>query len=205
MPAIDNQAKIEQFNEFFSIEYEFSVNITKIFNTQHIPSYEQFIEQMPLPFKMATDVSTLDQAALRPIQGLSNVASQLVEFLNYQAQKIDLLVGYILSQQDEEQHRYQGLKFGGGGIIFSSTTPFEIANLLEMKIFLLHANCAIYCLGEVISVKQVGDNFHHQVIFHYLRAADREILVRTSLHEQSKQLQNLAKKRHEESSGETPV
>jgi len=36
------------------------------------------------------------------------------------------------------------------------------------------------------------------VIFHFIREDDREVLVRTSLHEQSKQLQTLAKQRNQE-------
>ena len=187
-----NHTKLEQFKEFFSINYEFSVNINKI-NAQNIPSFETFVEQIPMPFKMATEVSTIDQAALRPIQGLSGVASQLVDFLNYQSQKIELLVGYILSQQDEEKHRFSGHKFGGGGIVFSSNEPFNLNEFLEMKIFLLNSNCAVFCLGEVIQIEAKEGRFDHQVIFHYLRAKDREILVRASLHEQSKQLKNLSK------------
>jgi len=201
MSAATHQDKLDKFNEFFSIEYPFHVNICQIYQS-NIPTYEQFLSQIPMPFKMATEVMTIDQAALRPIQGLSGVASQLAEFLNYQSQKIELLVTYILSQQDEEQHRYCANKFGGGGIVFSSVKPFELGSILEMKLFLLEANCAVYCLGEIISTEQLDNNFHHQVIFHYIREEDREILVRNSLHEQSKQLQSLAKKRHIETSGE---
>jgi len=199
MSTTNNQIKLQQFNEFFSINYPFSVNICQVYQG-NLPTYEQFVGQIPMPFKMASEITTIDQAALRPIQGLSGVASQLTDFLNYQSQKIDLLVTYILSQQDDIQHRYCGNRFGGGGIVFSSTTPFTIGNYLEMKVFLLDANCAVYCLGEIIHIEEQEDDFHHQVIFHYIREEDREILVRTSLHEQSKQLQNLAKKRHIEAS-----
>ncbi|PCI63524.1 MAG: PilZ domain-containing protein [Gammaproteobacteria bacterium] len=198
MSSINNENKLEQFNEFFSIDYQFSVNISGV--VKNIPSFEQFIDTIPVPFKMATEVSTIDQAALRPLQNLSGVATQLVDFLNFQSQKIELLVGYILSQQDEPQHRFTGTKFGGGGIMFKSPTAFALNDILEMKVFLLHANCAVFCLGEVINIDQNDDEFTHQVIFHYIRAEDREILVRMSLHEQSKQLQNLAKKRHIEAS-----
>ena len=36
---------------------------------------------------------------------------------------------------------------------------------------------------------------HHKVIFHFIREEDQETLVRHSLHQQSKQLQELAQKR----------
>lgn len=197
----ENNETIEQqltkYHEFFSIEHTFSINILPI-EANKGTSYEQFVANMPTPFKMASDMSSIDQAALRPLKALSGVASQLVDFLNHQSTKIDLLIGYILSQQDEEKHRYEGLKFGGGGLLFTAQKAFELAQLLEMKIFLLNENYAVYCYGEVIEVKQEQDAYLHKVIFHFIREDDREMLVRTSLHEQSKQLQALAKQRNQE-------
>ncbi|MEW6992853.1 PilZ domain-containing protein [Colwelliaceae bacterium MEBiC 14330] len=197
MAALSLEQKLAQFHEFFAIEHEFSVNIKKL-NQADTTDFEQFMTNMPMPFKLATDMSSIDQSALRTLQGLGNHANQLVSFLNQQAQKIDLLIGYILSQQDEKTNRYQGKSFGGGGIEFSALTPFSIGQLLELKIFLLDNNCAVYCYGEVIATEVNAKIFNHKVIFHFIREEDRETLVRTSLHEQSKQLQKLAKLRNKE-------
>ena len=198
MPTTNDQNKLAQFNEFFIIDKKFNVNIRKI--THELQSFEQFIDQMPQPFKLASDVNVIDQSALRSIKSLSSVAKQLTDFLNFQSQKITLLTYYILSQQDDKQYRYQGIKFGGGGIVFMAKTAFTLNELLELKIFLLDDNCAVYCCGEVIAVNEATYDeerlFEHQVIFHFIREEDRELLVKASLHEQSKQLQNLAKKRH---------
>ncbi len=198
MPTTNDQNKLAQFNEFFIIDKKFNVNIRKI--THELQSFEQFIDQMPQPFKLASDVNVIDQSALRSIKSLSSVAKQLTEFLNFQSQKITLLTNYILSQQDDKQYRYQGIKFGGGGIVFMAKTAFTLNELLELKVFLLDDNCAVYCCGEVIAVNETTYDeeklFEHQIIFHFIREEDRELLVKASLHEQSKQLQNLAKKRH---------
>jgi hypothetical protein len=167
-------------------------------NEEDSLNYEDFISSMPMPFKLATEMSTIDQSALRALQGLGNGAAQLVGFLNQQSQKIDLLIGYILSQQDEVQHRYQGVKFGGGGIKVKAPTAFDLGQLLELKVFLLENNCALYCYGEVIAVESTNDYFIHKITFHFIREEDRETLVRASLHEQSKQLQKLAKLRNQE-------
>lgn len=191
------EQKLIKYNEFFSIEHEFSINILPV-QTHQVTSYEQFITDMPTPFKMASDMANIDQAALRPLQALSGVANQLVDFLKHQSKKIDLLIGYILSQQDDEKHRYQGLKFGGGGLLFTANKAFESAQLLEMKIFLHNENHAVYCYGEVIDIEQVQNDYLHKVTFHFIREEDREVLVRTSLHEQSKQLQALAQQRNKE-------
>ena len=198
MSPLTLDQKLAQYDEFFAIEHEFSVNIMAIDNVENI-DFDSFISNMPMPFKLATDMNTVDQSALRSLQGLGNSASQLVSFLNQQSKKIDLLIGYILSQQDEVQHRYQGIKFGGGGIKFMTPKAFTIGQLLELKIFLLESHCAIYCYGEVIEVESESEQFTHKVIFHFIREEDRETLVRSSLHEQSKQLQKLAKLRNQES------
>jgi len=192
------EQKLEKYHEFFSIEHNFSINILPLELTK-VASFEQFLADMPTPFKMASDMKSIDQSALRPLQALSGVAGQLVEFLNHQSEKIDLLISYILSQQDDEEHRYQGIKFGGGGLLFTANKAFKLAQLLEMKIFLLNQNCAVYCYGEVIEIQQDDDFYLHKVIFYFIREDDREILVRNSLHAQSKQLQVLAQQRNQDS------
>lgn len=195
MSSLTLEQKLAQYDEFFSIEHDFSVNITPIENPDI--SFDEFIANIPMPFKLATDMNTIDQSALRSLQNLGSGASQLVNFLNQQSQKIDLLIGYILSQQDEEQNRYKGAMFGGGGIQFNSKQAFEIGQLLILKIFLLENHCAVYCYGEVIAVRSVeNDTMSYKLTFHFIREEDREILVRASLHEQAKQLQKLAKKRN---------
>jgi len=198
-----NENKSAKFDEFFSINYPFNVNAT-IIETITSPSYQDFMNTMPMPFKMATEINTLDQAALRPLQTLGSVAGQLVDYLHHQAQKIDLLVSYILSEQDNEQQRYQGTHFGGGGVIFTSNAHFSIGQFIELKIFLLDDNCAIYCCGEIIEANPTNDTLtSYKVIYHHIREEDREILVRCSLHQQSKQLQILAQQRNDESAKET--
>jgi len=190
------QQKIQQFNEFFSIKKDFSINI-KVLPKDATPlSYEAFLAAMPLPFKMATDISSIDHSALRALQGLSQVASQLVDFLNLQSQKIDMLVSYILSQQQDQTTHYDGIEFGGGGIIFTSAQTMTCDTFIELKIFILSANCALFCIGEIIEIEHTEQGYQHKVIFHHIREEDREILVRTSLHEQAKQLQALAKQRN---------
>ncbi|KGJ92928.1 PilZ domain-containing protein [Colwellia psychrerythraea] len=197
MSPLSLEQKLAQYDEFFAIEHDFSVNIMAIDNTEDC-NFDNFVSNMPMPFKLATDMNSIDQSALRSLQGLGNSASQLVGFLNQQSKKIDLLIGYILSQQDELQHRYQGVKFGGGGIKFIAPKAFNAGQLLELKIFLLESHCAIYCYGEVIEVESANETFTHKVTFHFIREEDRETLVRNSLHEQSKQLQKLAKLRNQE-------
>lgn len=197
------ETKLALYHEFFAIDHEFSVNIQLLDNTEEV-SFEEFMARMPMPFKLATEVSSIDQSALQSFKSISSNSSALVNLFNQQSQKIDLLIGYILSQQDEVQSRFKGINFGGGGIKFVSPEPLDIGQLLELKIFILNNNCALYCYGEVIAIENTDPTAKtehvHKVIFHYIREEDRETLVRASLHEQSKQLQKLAKLRNQEKS-----
>jgi hypothetical protein len=198
MTTADNTEKLAQFDEFFSINYPFNINASVI-ELAHLPTYEQFLTNMPTPFKVASEINTLDQSALRPLQTVAGVASQLMEFLNHQAQKMDLLVGYILSQQDDPSARFQAVKFGGGGLIFKAKdhATFNSGDFLELKLFFPDDNSALYCIGEIVTCETVDGESQHKVIFHHIRAEDQEALVRLSLHQQSKQLQALAQQRNQ--------
>jgi hypothetical protein len=198
MTTADNQTKLAQFDEFFSINYAFNINASVI-EIAPLPSYEQFIANMPAPFKIASEIHTLDQSALRPLQAVAGVANKLMEYLNYQTQKMDLLVGYILHQQDNPSIRFQAVKFGGGGIIFNTgnSTLFSTGVFIELKLFFTDENSAVYCIGEVVSNELIDEQQQCKVIFHHIREEDQETLVRHSLHQQSKQLQMLAQQRNQ--------
>jgi hypothetical protein len=198
MSSLSLEEKLTQYQEFFAIEYQFSVNI-KVIESDKGEKFDLFLQDMPAPFKLATDMGDIDQTALRSIQNLGTSAAQLVSFLTQQSQKIDLLIGYILSQQDAEKFRYKGSKFGGGGINFIAKNAFNVGQLVELKIFLPSSHCAIYSYGEIIEITDHDHQFTHKVIFHFIREKDRELLVRNSLQEQAKQLQKLAKLRNESS------
>ncbi|KXJ49908.1 MAG: hypothetical protein AXW17_10960 [Colwellia sp. Phe_37] len=198
MATAENQTKLAQFDEFFSINYSFNIN-AKVIELAQLPDYQKFLADIPAPFKIASEINTLDQSALRPLQTVAGVAGQLMEYLNHQAQKMDLLVGYILAQEDNINARFTARKFGGGGIIFTSddTKQFNLGDFLELKLFFPDENTALYCIGEIINTDLSEQQTHYKVIFHHIREEDREALVRNSLHQQSKQLQALAQQRNE--------
>lgn len=195
----DQAEKLAQFNEFFTIDFEFDVNIEK--NLEANANLEHLVVNIPLPFRLASENSVLEQKALRPIQNLSNSAGQLVEYLQHQANKIDLLINYILSQHNNDENKFKGTKFGGGGVIFMANDTFNVGEKIIIKIFLLEENCAVYCYGEIIDKQPINssEQTQYKAIYEYIREEDREALVRTSLHLQSKQLQQLAQQRNQAS------
>ena len=195
-----NNTKLAQYDEFFSIDYAFSINVSPLTSSQ-IVNYDDFIQQMPVSFKMASDIEKLNQGSIKSTNSSSELSLQVINLLNLQSQKIDLLMNFILCQQDDINFRHQATAFGGGGLSFMSETAFALEQFLAVKIFMPHIHCAIFCYGQVIDVAPSNNNetsgYVHKVVFHYIRESDRESLVRYSLKEQSKQLQSLSKKRNE--------
>ncbi|WP_199611728.1 PilZ domain-containing protein [Flocculibacter collagenilyticus] len=178
------EEKIEQLHEYFMIEHVTNVNIIPLAMHEAMPHYDDFIVEMPDPFKLATEISTLETSALRPLRHLGDHAEELAEFLRAQSRKIDLIMSHILTMQDEPEHRHATLAYGGGGLRFTSELNLQLGQKLLLKLFLSQEAAAIYCYGEIVKIE---DNAY-SAVFSLIREEDREIVVKASLHEQSKQL-----------------
>jgi hypothetical protein len=202
MTHAKNDDKLSQYNEFFSIAYKFNINITPL-TTEQVTNFDDFTQSMPMPFQMASDIELLSQNSVKKTGATSDLPSEVIYLLNLQSKKVDLLMDYLLSQQDDSKCRYKANSFGGGGLSFESDEAFPLNQFLEVKIFMLQRHCAIFCYAEVIEVSpcqgKTGKHVH-KVVFHFIRESDRESLVRYSLKEQSKQLQSLANERNNQNS-----
>ena len=143
---------------------------------------------------MAGELATIETKALRPLRQLGDHASELAEYLNQQSKKIDLMMSYILHQQDEASCRYTSIEFGGAGLAIKSSDEMEIGVLFELKIFVEEEATAIFCYGEVIQCEEFEDGYRIAFIYASIREEDQESLVRASLHLQTRQLKKRTKK-----------
>ncbi|MBU2978959.1 PilZ domain-containing protein [Alteromonas sp. C1M14] len=190
----DKQA---QFDEFFMIAHDLPINIVPLDGSTPVPDSHELENAMPYAFRIAGEMASIEAQALRPLRHLGEQAAALTEYLNHQARKIDLMMSYILQQQDDEQRRFKSVKFGGGGVVVESPTPFEIGTNAELKLFLSEEAAAVYCFGEVITCQQEEDSYHIAFIFRSIREQDQELLVRASLHVQTQQLRKRAQNKQE--------
>ena len=189
------EQKQQQFEEFFSIAHQTECNFVPFDNPLQGQSSEQFEHAMPYPFKVASELSSLDAQALRPLRNLSEHATQLVDYLELQARKIDLIMAMILRQQDNPAHHYCGIKFGGGGVIIRSDKPMDVGIHGELKVFIKEEAAAIYSFAEVINCQREQDEYLITLIFDQIHERDQELLVRASLHMQTQQLKARAAER----------
>ncbi|GAA0349397.1 hypothetical protein GCM10009092_12240 [Bowmanella denitrificans] len=198
MELLSLEQKRQQFDEFFRIKHAIKVNMRPLEPAFELPDTHQLTEHMPYAFRIASEMSALEVAALRPLRNLSEHAADLVAFLNHQSRKIDLMMSYILHEQMTQDEQFVSHAFGGGGLILCSNEPMELEVRCELRLFLEEEAAAVFCFGEVIACENVGDQYHISLFFNRLREEDQELLVRASLHLQTQQLRKRAQKRSEE-------
>lgn len=182
--------------EYFSIQHNLSVNIEAVTLEQVPESTDALENEMPIPFKMANDVAEIDSNALRSIRNLGEQAEALADFLQMQNTKINLIMGYVLAQQDNAESRFNTTSFGAGALTFLAPDEFANNQAVRVKIFLPSESTAIYCYGTItirdIAASEVSPQdsslIEYTVGYNCIRDIDREILIRSTLRIQQQQL-----------------
>ncbi|GAB2993455.1 PilZ domain-containing protein [Psychrosphaera aestuarii] len=196
-----NETDLEQFTEYFQMSHSIDININVGDVLANTPNDADFEADIPLPYKLASDLKGVEQTMLRPLRQLGDVIEPLADYLKAQSRKIDLMMHYILQAEDESDQRHSTLSFGGGGFVFCSKERYAETHFLICKLFFNDEATAIYCLGRIIATKSNADgSYEYTVLFHRIRDEDREIVVRASLHQQSKQLLKKTQQRQNEKS-----
>lgn len=182
------EQKQENFASYFLISHATKVNVEPVDSEFASQSLAEFEASMPYAFRIASELSEIESQSLKPLRSLGEKLEDLVSYLQHQARKIDLMMSYILLQQDEPSLRKTAVKFGGGGVVIEEGNEKEVGSFAKIKIFLEAEAAAIYCLGEVIDVIQKDDLYHISYVYTHIREQDQELLVRASLHLQTSQL-----------------
>ena len=179
-------------NEYFLVNYSLSINIEKLNDNENIPNAEEFENKIPAPFRMASEITAIDSQALQPLKLNNDTTQALWGFLQAQNQKINTLLSYVLSQQDDEKFRYQSTAFSAGHCIFDcNDNNFSVGQNILLKIFIPEESAAVFCYATVTAIKENQVELTYQQI----REVDRELLIRATLHIQSKQLKLRAARR----------
>lgn len=180
-------------DEYFSVHAHLKINVEPIDNTDVIPSQVDFKHSIPLSFRIANQCGHLDLSIEREVQVLSNEQGHaLAKYLHNQNEKINLLLGFILSEQDNPAFRYQTQTFGASGLTFIAKRAFEKNTAVRLKVFLDAPLSAIYCYGRVYGCKEKNGRFAVGITYTRLLDEDRDILIRAALQLQQKQLRQRA-------------
>ena len=178
-----------QFDGYFQVEDSNQVNLLAVTSEQVPNSIAELEASIPPLFKLANEINELDHNALRPLRNLGDLANELAAFLQAQSRKIDLIMSHILATEQPDEDNTYCDSYGGGGIKFTCGIKHSIGTHFKTKLFLHHEASAIFCFTQVISVEKLSqDKYQHCLAFYQIRDTDQELVVRASLHAQTRQL-----------------
>ena len=186
--------------QFFSVTHATPVNVIPMPGDFHLPTLEALEAELPEPFRIASSITSIDMVTSRLMRNQNESMHDLVEIVNQQSRKIDMIMGYVLSVQDHPEHRFHTLRFGAGQLTYlhprqgHGEVP-HLHQIVRLKIFLREEASAIYCYGQVKQLEPSEHGTHVMLDYVRIREDDRELLVRASLHIQSKQLKLRAQDR----------
>lgn len=186
--------------QFFSVTHATPVNVIPMPADFRLPTLEALEAELPEPFRIASAITSIDLVSSRLLRSQNESMHDLVEIINQQSRKIDMIMGYVLAAQDHPEHRFHTLRFGAGQLTYLNPHQGHgeapaLHQIVRLKIFLREEASAVYCYGEVVQ-RDAGEHGTHVVLDYVrIREDDRELLVRASLHVQSKQLKLRAQER----------
>ena len=181
---------------YFSIDYRAQVNLCPLADGETVPNVDTLEAQIPAPFKLISEVTRIDTNNARMLRNLDEHASDLVEIINLQSRKIDLVLSYVLAGEDSPHERHHTLTLGGGGFTFISPTFWENDSTLRFKLFLPELSVAVFGYGQIkAAADSEAEPNHYRCDFTAIREQDRDALIRASLQLQAKQLKARAERR----------
>ena len=186
--------------QFFSVVHSLPINVEPLPEGFELPSLAEMEQELPEPFRIAGAITHIDLSAARQLRNMGEEFGLLVDVINQQSSKINMLLGYLLSQLDDPATRRHTLSIGGSQLSFIAHTGLHLYQLLRLKLFLQDEASAIYCYGQITALEPVPDGQRVEVSYVRIRPADQELLVRASLHIQSRQLKQRAELRAQQHS-----
>lgn len=181
--------KLTEFEQYFQIDESIRVNLFAVEPAQVPATLAELEADIPALFKLANEVSELEQSSLRPLRNLGDTAQELASFLQAQSRKIDLIMSHILASEQPEDNAMYCDSYGGGGVKFTTHENYPLGQFFRTKLFLQYEASAVYCYTEVIAIDKLDDNKHqYTLLFKAIRDSDQELIVRASLHAQTRQL-----------------
>lgn len=174
--------------EFFTVHHSLTANIEPMDSNFALPSQIQFESEIPA-FVVASEFSQLDLLADSARNELKNSdLKNVISLLDAQNSKLNLLLSFMLSQQDDEQFRTHTYSFGASQFSCFSKTDIEAGRLVKAKLFIEHPAAAIYCYAEVFASEPKDSGFEIKFKYAHLRDTDQDLLIKAALHQQQKLL-----------------
>lgn len=176
-------------NDFFTVRAPLKANIKPLPVGAATPSFEDYLAQIPAPFAASSEFSALEQQNDAAHHELNQHNLKHVALLiEQQNSKLNLLLNYLISQQDQAEFRHIATQFGAGEISYRTVHALQQGQLAEIKLFLDLPPAGIYCIGKVSRVEQNDDQFDITLRFIHILEEHQDILIKAALYQQQKLL-----------------
>ncbi|QBF84379.1 hypothetical protein EXU30_18170 [Shewanella maritima] len=175
-------------NSYFSVPHQFSAYLTLWDNSQPLPSEEQLRDLQSVGLQLLTEVKGLEANCLLQLRQIDNDAKAVVDYLKLQSRKIDLVLQYILENEQQQGEPVNGIQFGGSGISILSSEPLNVGEHYQTQLFIRSELVALLCFCKVKACKELEGQWHCQLDFSQILEDDVEQLVKASLNVQQKML-----------------
>ena len=175
--------------EYFTVHHSLTINVEVLPQHFAIPDNESFVAEIPTPFIVASECSHLDMMADNTSLELKNKEfKHLIHLLETQNKKLNLLLGFMLAQQDDASLRFKTTQFGASQLTYQTEQPLEVNQLVRVKLFLDHPASAIFCYAQVSEVQIQSDMHLVTLKYKMLRDEDQDLLIKAALFQQQKLL-----------------
>lgn len=178
---------IEQ--EYFTVHHAITANVEPLAADFGLPDNVQFESEIPAPFIVANEFSQLDHLNETAKAELRNSDFRhVVQLLDTQNSKLNLLLTYMLAQQEDDAFSAKTRSFGASQFSYISPQPLALQTLVRAKLFLEMPASAIYCYGEVIDCQTTDQESIITVKYVLIRDLDQDLIIKAALHQQQKLL-----------------
>ena len=184
--------------EYFSVNARLKLNISRLAENETLPDQSSFADEIPPSIQISKQCAMLDQQ-FDQFQD-SGVPNKITSVMQTQNQKIDLILGLMLSQLDHPESRYFTQSFGGSGFIFRHNGVFQENDQCRVKIFLTDPVTAVFCYGKVEFTQAIDntaneEKYESKIRINLIQEDDQDLLIRSALLEQQALLRQRANKR----------
>ncbi|MCE0492859.1 PilZ domain-containing protein [Vibrio salinus] len=183
--------------EYFTVQHALKVNIEKLDPDFTFPEESAFEAEIPTPFIIANEFSQLDSMNDLAKQELrERDLKHVVQLLDAQNSKLNLLLNFMLAQQDDINTRYTTTSFGASQFTFLTGNVFAEKDKLRVKLFIESPASAIYFYGHVSNCELTEQQYQVTVKYDLMRENDQDILIKAALFRQQKLLRQRSLERN---------
>ena len=135
--------------QYFSVHHCLTISVIPMEQGFELPDHDTFEAEIPEPFKISNTIVQLDLSNARALRSISDDIGYLVDVINQQSRKLNLLMTHILMQDDDPQYRHLTLSFGGSNPC--SAIGARLAGLCTIPSVVIKGAAACTC-GNCITV-----------------------------------------------------